>query len=430
MTPVALILWALVALLLVGLPAAIAMGTAGTIYFALTRGIDNLPFELIASRIVYGIDSFPLLAIPLFLLVGHLMNESGATDRIFAFADAAVGHFRGGLGHVNVIASMVFAGMSGSGTADAAGLGAIEIKAMRAAGYDDRFTIGVTAGSALIGPIIPPSIPAILFAILANVSVTDILLAGAVPGLLMGAAMMLLVAFYAWRRGYPRRAFSGLRRVWVTFLSAFASLLTPAILIGGIIFGVFTATEAAAVASVWAIILSVVIYRNVGLAKLVLIFRRTTLDSAIIMFILACSTLFGWILTRTKTPDAIAEWLAGLSADPTTIIVLIIVFLLVIGCFTSVIVAINILTPILVPVAIAVGFDPVHFGVVMIMTLVIGEVTPPFGMVLFVLTRISARPFAFVVGATLPWILTVLLVVLVVASFPQLALWLPALVRQ
>ncbi len=430
MTPVAFILWALLALLLVGLPAAIAMGSAGTLYFALTRGIDNLPFELIASRIVYGIDSFPLLAIPLFLLVGHLMNESGATDRIFAFADAVVGHFRGGLGHVNVIASMVFAGMSGSGTADAAGLGAIEIKAMRAAGYDDRFTIGVTAGSALIGPIIPPSIPAILFAILANVSVTDILLAGAVPGLLMGVAMMLLVAFYSWRRGYPKRAFSGLRRVWVTFLSAFASLLTPAILIGGIIFGVFTATEAAAVASVWAIILSMVIYRTMGIAKLVLIFRRTTLDSAIIMFILACSTLFGWILTRTKTPDAIAEWLAGLSADPTTIISLIIVFLLVIGCFTSVIVAINILTPILVPVAVAVGFDPVHFGVVMIMTLVIGEVTPPFGMVLFVLTRIAARPFAFVVGSTIPWILTVLLVVLLVASFPQLALWLPNLVRQ
>lgn len=430
MTPVALILWALVALLLVGLPAAIAMGSAGTLYFALTRGIDNLPFELIASRIVYGIDSFPLLAIPLFLLVGHLMNESGATDRIFAFADAVVGHFRGGLGHVNVIASMVFAGMSGSGTADAAGLGAIELKAMRAAGYDDRFSIGVTAGSALIGPIIPPSIPAILFAILANVSVTDILLAGAVPGLLMGAAMMTLVAFFAWRRGYPKRAFSGLRRVWVTFLSAFASLLTPAILIGGIIFGVFTATEAAAVASVWAIILSTVIYRSMGIAKLVTIFRRTTLDSAIIMFILACSTLFGWILTRTKTPDAIAEWLAGLSADPTTIIALIIVFLLVIGCFTSVIVAINILTPILVPVAVAVGFDPVHFGVVMIMTLVIGEVTPPFGMVLFVLTRISARPFAYVVGSTIPWILTVLLVVLLVASFPQLALWLPNLVRQ
>lgn len=430
MTPVALILWALVGLLLVGVPAAIAMMGAGTIYFAVTRGLDNLPFELIATRIVYGIDSFPLLAIPLFLLVGHLMNESGATDRIFAFADAAVGHVRGGLGHVNVIASMVFAGMSGSGTADAAGLGAIEIKAMRAAGYDDRFTIGVTAGSALIGPIIPPSIPAILFAILANVSVTKILIAGAIPGLLMGLAMMSLVAFYSWRRGYPKRAFSGLHRLWVTFLSAFASLLTPAILVGGIIFGVFTATEAAAVASVWAIILSVVIYRSMGIAKIVMIFRRTTLDSAIIMFILACAALFGWILTRTKTPDAIAEWLVGLSANPTIIMALIIVFLLVIGCFTSVVVAINILTPILVPVAVAVGFDPIHFGVVMIMTLVIGEVTPPFGMVLFVLTRISGRSFAFVVGSAIPWIVTILLVVVLVASFPQLALWLPNLMSQ
>ena len=257
-----------------------------------------------------------LVAAPLFLLTGHLMNQSGATDRIFEFADAVVGHVRGGLGHVNVIGSMIFAGMSGSGTADAAGLGAIEIKAMREAGYDDKFTIGVTAGSSLIGPIIPPSIPAILFAILADVSVGRVLLGGAIPGVLMGVAMMLLVAWYAWRRGYPQRPFSGLLRVWRSFLSAFASLLTPVILIGGIIFGFFTATEAAGVASLWAIILSVFIYRTVGLARLVAIFRVTTQDSAIIMFILACSSLFGWILTRTKTPDAIAHWLAGLSTDP------------------------------------------------------------------------------------------------------------------
>lgn len=428
MTPVAIILWVLIALLMVGIPAAIAMGGAGALYFALTRGFDNLPFELIATRIVYGIDSFPILAVPLFLLTGHLMNQSGATDRIFEFADAVVGHVRGGLGHVNVIGSMIFAGMSGSGTADAAGLGAIEIKAMREAGYDDKFTIGVTAGSSLIGPIIPPSIPAILFAILADVSVGRVLLGGAIPGVLMGVAMMLLVAWYAWRRGYPQRPFSGLLRVWRSFLSAFASLLTPVILIGGIIFGFFTATEAAGVASLWAIILSVFIYRTVGLARLVAIFRVTTQDSAIIMFILACSSLFGWILTRTKTPDAIAHWLAGLSTDPTVITLLILLFLLLIGCFTAVVVSINILTPILVPVAVAIGFDPVHFGVVMIMTLVIGELTPPFGMVLFVLTRVTGRSFAFVVAASIPWICTIFVVVLLVAAFPQLALWLPNLV--
>ncbi len=202
------------------------------------------------------------------------------------------------------------------------------------------------------------------------------------------------------------------------------------ILIGGILAGVFTATEAAAVASVWAIVLSTVIYRSIGIAALARIFRLATRDSAIIMFILACSALFGWVLTRTRTPDRIAEWLSGLSADPRVLTLLIIAFLLVVGCFTAVVVSINILTPILVPVAVAIGFDPVHFGVVMIMTLVIGEVTPPFGMVLFVLTRISGRSFAFVVSSAIPWILTILVVVLIVAAFPAIALWLPDLVHR
>jgi len=425
MTPAVIMLWSLIIILIIGIPAAFSMGLAGTIFFIITRGIEKLPLELIASRVVYGIDSFPLLAVPLFIFVGHLMNESGATTRIFKFADALVGHVRGGLGHVNVLNSMIFAGMSGSGTADAAGLGAIEIRAMREAGYDDKFTLGVTAGSALIGPIIPPSIPAVLYAILADVSAGKILIAGFVPGILMGLSMMGLVAVYAWRNNYPQRTFSGFRIVWQTFLSSFSSLLTPIILIGGILFGIFTATEAAAVASVWAMILACFIYRSIGISKLIMIFRKATLDSAIIMFILACSALFGWILTRAKVPDGIAEWISGLTHEPTLILALIIIFLLFIGCFMAVAVAINILTPILVPVVIALGFDPIHFGVIMIMTLVIGEVTPPFGMVLYVITRISGRPFLFVVSSSWTWLVSILIIVILVAAIPSLALWLP-----
>jgi tripartite ATP-independent transporter DctM subunit len=425
MSAAMLMLWGLVIILMIGIPAAISMGLAGTFYFAVTRGIADLPLELIASRVVYGIDSFPLMAVPLFLFVGHLMNESGATTRIFYFADAIVGHVRGGLGYVNVIGSMIFAGMCGSGTADAAGLGAIEIKAMRDAGYDDKFTIGVTVGSALIGPIIPPSIPAILFAILADVSASKILIAGFIPGVLMGLAMMVLVFYYAWRNKYPKRAFSGFREVYRTLLHAFLSLMTPVILIGGIVFGFFTATEAAAIAGCWAIVVACFAYRTVGLAKFVEILRRSTVDSAIIMFILACSALFGWILTRAKMPEYIAEWIMTLTHDPVIVMALIIVFLLFIGCFVAVAVAINVLTPILVPLAVALGFDPVHFGVIMIMTLVIGEATPPFGMVLYVLARVTGRPFSFIVNSSLSWLLVILGVVVLVAVFPGLALWLP-----
>lgn len=419
----------LIVLLAIGLGAAFAMGLASLIYFGASRGIDKIPFEIMVQRVVAGIDSFTLLAIPLFIFVGHLMNESGATTRLFGFANNLVGPMRGGLAQVNVLASMLFAGMSGSGTADAAGLGNIEIRAMRDAGYDDRTTIGITVGSSLIGPIIPPSIPAILYAILAGVSATDMLLAGLVPGLLMAAALMLMSAYYARKYNQPRGVFPGLARLWSSFLAAFAALLTPVILLGGIMFGIFTPTEAAAVAGLWAFFLATVVYRSMGLSGIVAVLRRSAYDSAAIMFILGCSAILAWILTRAQVPMTIANWLIGLSDNPIFIMVLIMAFLLVIGCFMAVAVAINILTPIIVPIMMLYGFDPVHFGIIMIMLLVIGEATPPFGMVLYVITNISKRPFEFVVMASLPYLGAIFAVVIIVAIFPQLALWLPNAVR-
>lgn len=424
-----LMLGYLVVLLGIGLGAAFAMGLSGVIYFSTTRGIDNIPFEIIAQRVVSGIDSFTLLAIPLFIFVGHLMNESGATNRLFSFANNLVGPLRGGLAQVNVLASMMFAGMSGSGTADAAGLGNIEIRAMRDAGYDDRTTIGVTVGSSLIGPIIPPSIPAILYAILAHVSATDMLLAGLIPGLLMAAALMIMTAWYARVRNHPRGVFPGFAKLWASFLSAFAALLTPVILLGGILLGIFTATEAAAVAGMWAFFLATVLYRSMGLRAIIDVLRKSSYDSAAIMFILGCSAVLAWILTRVQLPMTIANWMIGLSDSPVLIMILVMVFLLGIGCFMAVSVAINILTPILVPIMVLYGFDPIHFGVIMIMLLVIGEATPPFGMVLYVITNISGRPFEYVVSSSLPYLGVILLVVIIVALFPGLALWLPNLVR-
>ncbi len=419
----------LVILLAIGLGAAFAMGLASLIYFGAARGIDNIPFEIMVQRVVSGIDSFTLLAIPLFIFVGHLMNESGATTRLFSFANNLVGPMRGGLAQVNVLASMLFAGMSGSGTADAAGLGNIEIRAMRDAGYDDRTAIGITVGSSLIGPIIPPSIPAILYAILAGVSATDMLLAGLIPGLLMALVLMLMSAYYARKYNQPRGIFPGFAKLWSSFVAAFGALLTPIILLGGIMFGIFTATEAAAVAGLWAFFLATMVYRSMGLIGIISVLRRSAYDSAAIMFILGCSAILAWILTRAQVPMTIANWLIGLSDNPIFIMVLVMIFLLIIGCFMSVAVAINILTPILVPIMIVYGLDPVHFGIVMIMLLVIGEATPPFGMVLYVITNISKRPFEFVVMASFPYIVAILGVVIIIAIFPQLALWLPNAVR-
>ena len=423
------LLVALIALLLLGISAGFGIGTASIGYFGLTRGIENLPFEVITQRLVGTIDSFTLLAIPLFLFVGHIMNESGATIRLFAFANSLVGYWRGGLAQVNVIASMLFAGMSGSGTADAAGLGAMEIKAMREAGYDDRTTIGVTVGSALIGPIIPPSIPVILYAVLAEVSPGDVLIAGVIPGVLMAVAIMALVAFMARKRNLPTEKFQGFHVLWDSFRGAFFALMTPVILIGGIVTGLFTATESAAVAAIWALFIAMFVYRGLDWRGLVQVLKRSAYDSAIIMFILASSGLLGWILTRARLPQAIADGISAITTSPTLTVFIIILFALVVGCFMAVAVAINILTPILVPLAVGLGLDPVHFGIILIMTLVIGEATPPFGMVLFVTTRIAKVPLDFVVRSCWPYLVTIFAVVLVVWWVPALTTWLPGLIR-
>ncbi len=427
MVPGFLSMAVLIVLLVLGIGAGYALGLAGLGYFAVTRGLFDIPYAIVTQRLVAGVDSFPLLAIPLFIFVGHLMNDSGSTTRLFNFANALVGHVKGGLAQVNIVASMLFAGMSGSGVADAAGLGAMEVRAMREAGYDDKTTIGVTVGSSLIGPIIPPSIPAILYAVLAGVSASDMLLAGIVPGILMALALMALAAIFARTRGLPSGRFPGGRALGKAFLGAFAPLLTPVILLSGIFAGVFTATEAAAVAGLWAFLVATLLYRSLDVKAVIGVLKRTAYDTAVIFFILGCSSLFAWILTRARVPDTLAAWLSGVTQSPTLMMIMMIVFLLFIGCFMAVSVAINVLTPILVPIAIAFGFDPVHFGIVFIMILVIGEATPPFGMVLFVMTKVAGVSYEKVAAASLPWLGAILMVVLLVAALPSLALWLPAL---
>lgn len=421
----ALSLAVLLLLLMVGIPVAFAMGAASLLILAMERGISAVPAATMAQRVLSGLDNFPLLAIPLFLLAGNLMNTGGITERIFGVANALVGHIRGGLGHVNVLASMIFAGMSGSATADAAGLGSVEIKAMTDAGYDRDYSVAITGASALIGPIIPPSIPMVLYGILAEVSVGALFIGGIVPGLLMAGALMTTASVYARRRGYPKRPRARLREVAAALRRGALSLLTPVIIIGGITFGVFTATEAAAVACLYAAILVWFVYREVNGSGLWRILRTTMRDSAVIMLIFGTASLFGYLLVRLRVPFAMADWVMGLTGNPVLVLLILNLLFLLIGCFESAAVTITIMTPILMPLVERAGIDPIHFGVVMVLNLMIGNLTPPFGMVLFVLQKVGDLPFDRLVRALMPFLVPLGAVLLLTILVPQTITWLP-----
>lgn len=423
-----LFLGGFIGFMILGVPVAYAVAATVLTILGIERGWTNIPFGVIAQRMLYGVDSFPLLAIPMFLLAGRIMNEGGVTNRIFHFAQTFVGHVRGGLGHVNILGSMLFAGMSGSAIADAAGLGQIEIKAMLNAGYDRAYSVAVTGASSTIGPIIPPSIPMVLYGVLASTSVAGLFIGGIIPGVLMGLAMMAMCSYFAVRRGYPRHPRATLRQAWQATVSTFPSLLTPIIIIGGIWTGFFTPTEASAVAAAYAVVLTLLCYRELTWKGLYRVCQETVLESGIILFILAAASMYGWLLIRYRIPFVLVDFMAEFSTNPRVILVVLNVFLLIVGCFMSVAAAITILTPLLVPMVVKVGIDPLHFGVVMVFNLMIGVLTPPYGAVLFVLTRVGEISLERLVRALLPWYIPLLATLAVISYFPSTVLWLPRLV--
>lgn len=414
-----------VVLLLIGIPAFFSMGISSIGYLAITRGIFSIPDFLVAQRTVYNLNSFTLLSIPLFIFMAKIMNESGVTDDLFRFARAMVGHWKGGLGQVNIFASVIFSGMSGSATADAAGLGAIEIKAMRDAGFPNDFTCAITAASSLIGPIIPPSIPAVMYAILSNVSVTRLLIGGIIPGVLLAVSLGVLVVYQATKNNYPTEPKNSFRERWEAAKKAFLPMMTPVILIGGILSGVFTATEAAAVASFYAMILATLVYRSVSLKKLFNICKDTMLDSSVLMVILGISNVFSWILTRAQVPQLFAEVILNISNNYYIVMGLIIIFLLFLGLFFSSTVSIAITTPILIPILENIGADPLAFGVIMILTLMLGNLTPPFGMVLFATAKVGNIEFQDLVKALVPYYIPIMVVVILMILFPSIVTFLP-----
>jgi tripartite ATP-independent transporter DctM subunit len=359
--------------------------------------------------------------------MGNIMNAAGVTDRIFGFARVCVGWLRGGLCHANILASVIFAGMSGSAVADAGGVGTLEIKAMKDEGYDPETAAAITAASATIGPIIPPSLPMVIYGVSADVSIGGLFLAGVIPGLLMAGSLMAMVTVVARRRGLERSRFPGLREVWVAYRRAHWALMTPVILFGGMIGGIFTPTEAAAVAASYALILGLFVYRDFRLRDLPELIVETVNTTGVVLALVMTAAALGWCLSISRIPQTFGPMIVELVGNPLVFLLAVNVGLLLVGCFMEALAAMLILIPILTPAAAQFGIDPVHFGLIFVLNLMIGTVTPPVGVVLFVTAKIAGISFAAMSRAILPWLVPLVAVLLATTLFPPLATFLPNL---
>jgi TRAP-type C4-dicarboxylate transport system permease large subunit len=460
----ALLIGTFLALMLLGLPVAVSMASASLVYILVSGSVPDI---VVAQRMIAGIESFPLLAVPFFILAGNLMNIAGITSRIYNFAVALVGWMKGGLGQVNIIGSVIFSGMSGTAIADAAGLGAIEIKAMKEHGYSTEFSVGVTAASATLGPIIPPSLPFVIYGMMANVSIGALFVAGIVPGVVMTLMMMATVSYFARRNGWGGDTAFDWKRLgeatleilivlafpmsvwlmvrfgvslnlavgiafavllaldWTFNFSAVMALMAPVILIGGMTMGWFTPTEAAVAAVIWALFLGLVRYRSMTIRTLGKATFETIETTASVLFIVTAASIFAWLLTTTQAAQALADWILALTHNKWLFLLLANLLILFVGCFIDTIAAITILVPILLPIVMKLGIDPIHFGLIITLNLMIGLLHPPLGMVLFVLARISRLSVERTTMAILPWLVPLLLALVAITYVPPIPMWLP-----
>jgi tripartite ATP-independent transporter DctM subunit len=410
-------------MVLVGVPIGIAMIFVSMGYFY----YSGMGLTFAVQRMVDGLNSFPMLAVPLFILAAAILNSSRITHHLFGFARALVGHITGGLGHVNVLASLFFSGMSGSALADAGGLGKMEIEAMRDAGYDEEFAGSVTAASSMIGPLVPPSITMVLYGVVSNTSIGKLFLGGIVPGVMCAIALMLMVYFMAKRRAYPTDPRKNYREIGTLFVKSLPALLTPVVIVGGIFSGYFSPTEAAAITVLYAILIDVIFYRELTIKRLWTALYETTTTSAGIATIIAGVSLLGYVLAREQAPQQIAQLFLSIADDPISFLIAVNLMIFVLGCLIESLAILLIVVPILVPIALSFGIDPVHFGIIIVLNLMISILTPPMGMALFVVAQVGNIPYLKLAKSILPWLLPPIIVLILVCIFPVLATGLPNL---
>ncbi|MDW9591840.1 TRAP transporter large permease subunit [Sinorhizobium meliloti] len=451
-------------LMLVGVPVAISMAAASVLYLV---SYNVAPDIIAAQRMIAGVESFPLLAVPFFILAGNLMNSAGVTGRIYSFAVALVGWMKGGLAQVNIVGSVIFSGMSGTALADAAGIGTIEIKAMKDHGYPVDAAVGVTAASATLGPIFPPSLPFVIYGMMANVSIGALFMAGVVPGVVMTVLMMLRVAIFAYKRGWGSDTPFEMKRLlaaslevvvvlavplfiyllmaaglsmnlavgialvvllaldWYFDFSAVMALMTPIILIGGMTMGWFTPTEAAVAAVIWSLFLGLVRYRTMTMSTLARATFDTIETTASVLFIVTAASIFAWLLTVSQAAQMLSGAILTITDNKWVFLILVNLLMLFVGCFLDTIAAITILVPILLPLTAQFGIDPVHFGLIMTLNLMIGLLHPPLGMVLFVLSRVAKLSVERTTMAILPWLVPLFIALILITFVPAVVLWLP-----
>ena len=411
----------LLVLLFINVPVAVALAMTAAMFFVIQ---SEMPIVAIFQRMFNSIDSFPLLAIPFFILAGKLMETGGISKRLIRLAEVMLGRVRGGLALVSIISCAFFAALSGSAAATTAAVGAIMIPAMVKKGYDANFSTAIQAAGGTIGVIIPPSVPLVLFGVTASVSIADLFVAGIIPGLFVTVALLALVYVISIMKDYGGGEKYNVKEFGIAFKDAILALLMPVIILGGIYSGVFTPTEAALVAVVYGLIVGVFIYREIKIKDLFKIFSEATVMSATILFIIAGASIFAYYLTRERIPAQITEALLGITDNWIIALLIINVILLIVGTFMETAAAILILTPILAPVATALGIDLVHFGIIMIVNLAIGYITPPVGLNLFVANKIAGTRFEGVVRAIIPFVIVMFVCTLIISFIPALSLWL------
>lgn len=413
-------------LILINVPVAFALAIA-CLLALLSDPIVTM--TIIPQRMFNGLDSFPLLAIPFFILAGGIMDRGGVSEKIINLANLLVGHIRGGLAMITVVASMIFSSMSGSTTAATAAIGKIVVPAMNKRGYSKNFSAGLVASSGALGSIIPPSITLIIFGVVAGQSIGQLLVAGIVPGILLGILLMIVCYIIALIFKYPSEEKSNLKNIGKSFLDSILALFMPIIMMGGILLGIFTATEAAVVAILYGLILGMFVYKKLKVKDLPEIFYEAILISSMVVLLISIADLFGWLVTSQQLPQIVAETLMSISTNPYMILILILILLLIFGLFMESTAAIIILTPVLLPVVLGMGMDPIHFGLVMIVALAIGVVTPPMGVNLFVASSITNLSVYEVIKGVWPFVVVLIIGLFILAFMPILTLWLPNMMQ-